>query len=454
LLSESEDSNMSSVQKFLLSNPVSKKLYDRALSSMPSGNTRDVVFYRPYPLYAVRGKGSHIWDVDGNERIDYMLNASVLLLGHAHPKVVSAIKEQLENGTVLGTPTELEIRLAEKIVQMVPCAKKVKFVVTGSEACMNVLRVARAYTGKSKVIIFEGHFHGTADPTVSRSGTFHSQGILEDTYTKQIIVPFNDTQKVEKAIKENKDELAACILEPVLGSGGGIPGTTEFLKTCREMTERNNVLLVFDEVQTGFRLAAGGAQERFGIVPDLVALGKGVAGGMPGSAFGGREDIMDEVCSFPDSANPVRTGARVPLGGTFNAHPLAMAAGLAHLNELRKPVFDHIDKAAATIRDGFSRIASDLGMRLQMTGIGSFFHVYFTKYPIKNYQDTRYADPRLLWYLDVSLLNKGVYLSPAHCSYTCMPLSDEDVKHTLEAIEQSLMDMKPIVKEIAPDLIT
>ena len=316
-----------------------------------------------------------------------------------------------------------------------------------------VRELARAYTGKKKVVMFEGYYHGTSDLVVSQGGAFYSEGIPEESSRNIITLPFNNKQEIDKIISKYKDEIAAVMVEPVLGAGGGIPANLEFLKTCRELTEKNDILLIFDEVQTGFRLAAGGAQERFNVIPDIVAIGKGVTGGLPGSAYGGKNEIMEKTCSYLDTASPIKTGQKVPAGGTHNAHPLAMAAGLAHVNELKDSVFIQIDKAGDALRDGLDNIANEQGIALQTTGIGSFFHVYFTKKPINNYNDTRSADPRLLWYFDISLLNQGVFLAPAHCSYTCAALTDNDIQHTLEAMEQVLIGMKPLIKEISPNLI-
>jgi glutamate-1-semialdehyde 2,1-aminomutase len=444
---------MNATENFFKSTVSSKKMYDRAMKSIPSGTTRGVVFYRPYPTYATKAKGSHIWDMDGNERIDYMLNASVLVLGHSHPKVINAIKQQLENGILMGAPTELEVQLAEKIIEMVPCVEKVRFAVTGTEACMNAIRIARAYTGKNKILMFKGYYHGTSDIVVSKGGAYHSEGVPESASKHIIYLPFNLKEGLEDTIKENKNDLAAVMIEPVLGAGGGIPATKDFLEYCREVTYENDILLIFDEVQTGFRISAGGAQEKFGITPDLVALGKGVSGGLPGSAYGGIDEIIEKTCSFSDTASPIKTGQLVPAGGTHNAHPLAMASGLAHLNELKPEVFKRIDKTGESIRNGLKNLADDHKICLYPTGIGSMFHVYFSKKPINNYEDTIYSDPRLLWYFDISLLNNGVFLAPSHCSYTSAAHTDEDISKTLIAMENTLTEMKPIIKEITPSLI-
>jgi len=444
---------MSITEKFRELNPTSKEVYDRAVKVMPSGNTRGVIFYRPYPAYARKGKGSRIWDLDGNERIDYCFNYSVLLLGHAHPKVMAAIKEQLECGTALGAPTELEVKLAEKIVEMVPCVEKVRFTVTGTEAVMNAIRVARAYTRKDKIVMFEGAYHGTSDSVVVKGASYSSEGIPDGVAKDVIVIPFNDAQMVERTIKRFKDEIAAVIVEPVLGAGGGIPPRNNFLEVVRGVTEEHGALLIFDEIQTGFRLAPGGAQELFNVIPDIVTLGKGVTGGLPGAAIGGSEELMDEVCSFPDVSYPLTLRPRVPLSGTHNAHPLSMAAGLAQLNELKPPVYDHINKIGQDMRDELSKICRDLGIKAQITGIGSFFHIFFTKRPIVSYGDTKYADLRLLWYFDIDLLNRGVYLAPLHCCYVSAATSNDDVKQTLQAMEQALTNMKPLIREICPSLI-
>ena len=444
---------MSEIGKFEKSTPKSKQLYDRAVKVMPGGNTRTVVFYPPYPAYAARGKGSHIWDVDGNERIDYCFNFSVLLLGHAHPKVMDAVKAQLENGSVLGAPTEAEVRLAEKVCEIVPAAERVRFVVTGTEATMNAIRVAKAYTKKPKIILFNGAYHGTSDPVVVEGSSYTSEGIPQSVKEEVIMVPFNDAATFENTLKQYKNETAAVLVEPLQGSGGAIPPEKGFLETIREETEKHGVILIFDEVQTGFRLARGGGQELFKVIPDMVALGKGMTGGFPGGAVGGKREIMEKIYGFPDVSIPPASKPRVPLSGTFNAHPISMAAGLAHLNELKPEVYNHLNRMGQSMRDGFSKICRDLGIACQVTGLGSFFQMHFTKTPIRRHEDTKYADKRLLWYLDICLLNKGIYFAPCHTSYVSAVTTEKDVQTTLDAIQQVLTNAKPMIRDMAPGLM-
>lgn len=455
------------INRYMESTKKSRELYDRAVKVMPGGNTRGVVFFRPYPAYAKRAKGSRIWDLDGNERIDYCFNYGPLILGHNHPEVIRAAKEQLECGTVFGAPTEKEIELAEKITKLVPSAEKVRFTASGTEAVINAFRVARAYTGKDKIAKFEGGFHGTSDaawislhpskdlagPVSSPNAVPDSDGIPEGVVKDMVIMQFNDTQATEAVIKRYKDELAAVIIEPIQIAGGGFPAKEEFLKVLREITERYSILLILDEVITGFRLAPAGGEEYFKVKPDMSIFGKIIGGGFPIGAFSGREDVMD-MCSFPECSFPEFRKPRVPSSGTWNAYPISLAAGLAQLNELKPKDYEHINKLGHNLRTGLTKLLSDLNIKGVTVGTGSIFHVFFTEEKeIARYRDTLSAEPRILRYFDLDLLNRGVYLAPEHACNISVATTDKDIEQTLKAMKQTLIAIKPIIREIAPNLI-
>ncbi len=419
----------------------SKRLYKRACRSLPSGNTRTVLFFSPYPAYAKRATGSRIWDVDGNERMDYCYNFTVLVLGHNHPKVIEAIGDQLSLGTVFGAPTELEVMLAEEIRKRAPHSEQVSFSVTGTEAVMNAVRLARTYTGRDKIGMCQGAYHGSYDSVYTASA-----GIPQDTSKNTIAtLPFNNTEVFEEIVRKNRKELAAVLVEPVHRC---IPPKEDFLKAVREITEENEVLLIFDEIITGFRLSRGGASEHYRVAPDLVTYGKIIGGGFPVSALAGRKEIMN-LFSFEKAASETKV-TRLPHSGTFNAHPVAVAAGLATLGQLTPRAYEHINKLGKMIREGLTKLSADSGIPYRVVGTGSLFHVFFTQDEVFDHTSASQSDSRLLAQLDLDLLTRGVYLAPAHFSCVSTANTAEDVKLTLEAASQSLRSLKRIVRKLEP----
>ncbi|RLI06137.1 aspartate aminotransferase family protein [Candidatus Bathyarchaeota archaeon] len=429
--------------------PTSKKLYERAVKVFPSGNTRTVLFYKPYPAYVKRGRGSHIWDVDGNERIDYCFNYGVLILGHSHPKIIKTVKEQLENGLALGAPTELEVNLAEKIVEKVPSAEMVRFTASGTEAVMLAIRVARAYTGRDKILMFEGGFCGNYDAV----STSYTVGLPKQTYQNTIYVPFNNPEILEKTIKKHKNELAAVITEPVFGANGPIVPKGDFLKEVREITEKHDVLLIFDEVVTGFRLAPGGAAEFFGVKPDLVTFGKIMGGGFPAGAVCGRKELMN-LFSFSESYFNKSWKTLLPHSGSFNAYPLAMAAGYVTLNELTPQAYEHLNTLGEKIRKSLTKISEEVGVTFQVSGVGSLFQIFFIDKEITDYKDVQKANDILAHKLNLGLLTQGVYFSPTRPCNISTVTSYEDVDKMLEAVRYVLTNLKKEIREISPNLIS
>jgi glutamate-1-semialdehyde 2,1-aminomutase len=437
------------LETFFRRSPKSKLYYERASKVIPSGTNRGVVYYKPYPLYSKRAKGSHIWDVDEVERIDYCFNYSSLILGHANDAVVEAVRNELENGLGRGQPTPAEVELAEKITKAVQSAEMVKFTATGTEAVMNAVRSARAYSGKNDIVVFEGAYHGSSD-AVSVSGlAFQSHGIPPDVQKHTLVVPFNDPDSLEETLRENKEEVAAVLMEPFLGAGGTVAPNEGFAKSVREITEKMGILLILDEIVSGFRISKGGWQEKYKIKPDLTVLGKNATGGMPGGAVCGDKDIMEDVYGFPESESFEPRHPKTPLSGTFNAFPLSMVAGIATLDQLNPNVYEKIDSAARTLCNGFVNIAQDLGIAVRAQRIGSIFQFYFTNKDIVDIKSVRYANAEMRRRLDIAMLNENIYLAPGHFCCTSAATTPEDIEATLNSLEEALHNISPIARDVS-----
>jgi len=434
----------------------SRKLWEAAREKLPSGSSRTSVFYAPYPCYAQTAQGSKIVDVDGNERIDYCYNFTSLILGHRHPAVMKAVNDQMEKGTVFGAPTELELRHAETIKKRMPSLERVRYAVTGSEACMFAIRVARAFTSRNKVAKFEGGYHGSSDPA---SVSVHphlpdvasdeitpmpeTAGLTPGTLENTVMLPFNNFEKTEEIMRQNRRELACLIVEPMMR---GIPPESDFLKSIRELTRDLDIVLIFDEVITGFRLSAGGAQEKYHVQPDLTTMGKVIGGGFPIGAIGGQEEIMSLMAHESTDFLSYK-GASVPHAGTFNAHPITLAAGIATLNELTSETYAKLDETGEQLREGFSEATSSLGVEAQVVGVGSCFDIYFSNKTVKDYRSAHTGDQLLRRCLDLDLLNRGVYLPPQHFGCTSTVTSREDIRTTMKVIHESLHALLPLIKE-------
>jgi len=424
----------------------SSKLWKQAAKVMPGGITASIKYFEPYPIFMQKAKGSKIYDVDNNEYVDYCLCLGPLILGHGHPAVVEAIKKQLSEGgtTIYGTPHELEIEMANEIKRLVPCAKMIRFVNSGLEATLHAIRVARAYTKRVKIAKFEGHYHGAHDcvavsvsPPLDLAGPSHSpmavsnsaglpSFILENT----IVLPFNDSAAVERIIEKNKNELAAVIIEPV--TRGFLPPDRDFLKSLRTVTEENNIVLIFDEIMTGFRLGLGGAQKYFGVTPDLVALGKIVGGGLPIGIFAGKSELMELLSPL---------GAKIPSdyvfhSGTFNGCPTVLAAGLATIEILKKPgSYDHINWVADEVKGCMKDAFEDNRIDGQVIGLASMFQCLFTSERVKDYRGIARADFKKRLSFDLELINNGVYVRPGRTYYTSLAHAKSDLRKTSEAVE-------------------
>ena len=366
-----------SIQKYMARTPRSRALYQRARETFPSGVTHDTRHLKPYPIFVERAQGARKWDVDGREYIDYFGGHGALILGHNHPRVTEAVREQLGMGTHYGASHELELEWAEQIIRMVPCADKVRFTASGTEASLLALRVARAFKGKPKILRFATHFHGWHDQVAfAASSNFDGtppSGITEDNVENTVLCDPNDIDQVARAL-DSRDDIAAAILEPTGASFGRVPTRGEFLRQLRALTRERDVLLIFDEVITGFRVAPGGAQEYYGIAPDLALFAKIVAGGFPGGAIAGRADLLD-VMTHRDEAlwNDKR---RVPHQGTFNANPISARAGLTTLKLVAEGgIADRANRNGEILRNALADAIQKRGLNWLVYGEFSGFHI-------------------------------------------------------------------------------
>jgi len=407
----------------------SKALYERARKVLPAGVSYGIRYFEPYPFYAAKAKGSKLYDVDGNEYVDFWLGHTALILGHNPSAVVEAVKRQLENGTHYGTCHELEITLAEQVAKMVSGAQMTRFTSSGTEANMYATRLARACTSRSKIAKFEGGWHGGYDalhigvhyPFNILESAGLTAGALQDT----ILLPFNDLERVKEGLKN--EEVASIVIEPVLGAGGGIPAEKEFLKGLREFCDEKGILLIFDEVITGFRLAPGGAQEYYGVTPDITVFGKILGGGFPIGAFCGRREIMERL----DTRVYERPHYSFH-GGTFAANPVTMTAGLATLKILEDgELINKLNRVGDKIREQLREIFEARGVDVQVTGASSLFNTHFTREEVKDANAAFKADRKKLIDYHLRLIANGVFFLPMHTGALSTAHSEADMEKML-----------------------
>lgn len=417
----------------------SEELFNEAKNYLPGGVDSPVRAYKPFPFFAKHGKGSKIFDMDGNAYIDYCLAYGPLVLGHANYKIIGEVKKQLEQGTAFGVPTEKEIELAKLVIKKVPCAKMVRFVNSGTEATMSAIRLARAATGEKKIIKFEGSYHGAHDCVLVKSGYGavglpDSPGIPEETTKNTVLIPFNDEEALTKVIEREGDQIAAVIVEPVMGNTGCILPKEGYLKFLRDITTHNNIILIFDEVITGFRIAEGGAQEYFGVTPDLVALGKILGGGFPIGALSGKKDLMEMVAP----------SGSVYQAGTFNGNPVSVTAGLAILKELDSGFYNELNKKGNKMRTGLENILYDNSIDYKVAGLSSMFQVYFTGEEVYDYTGAKSADTERFNQYFQELLKNGVFIPPSQfeCCFFSLMHNDEEIEKTLEIMDSALKLIK------------
>jgi len=442
-------------QEFIERHPSSRRYYERALLDFPSGVTHDVRYLKPFPIYVERAAGSKKWDLDGHELIDYTMGHGALLLGHAHPQIVEAVAAQVRRGTHYGAGHELELEWAERIRELMPSCERVKFTASGTEATLMALRLARAYTGREKILKFAGHFHGWHDYVIPGErlpfDRRQSPGIPQVVFDTVVVAPVNDLDFVDRRLAAG--DIAAVIIEPSGASWASIPLPDGFLRRLREITTRHQTLLIFDEVITGFRWSPGGVQRLAGVTPDLTTLAKIVAGGLPGGALGGRADIM-ELLEFRDDPE-WNANRRVGHPGTFNANPLSAAAGCACLQLVADPgVQRHADAMAQRLRRGCNQVLVTLGIPGFVWGESSVFHIALG-HSCSNQrgEDLRMPEgvgpdvlkagmsPRIGLALHQAMVNEGVDLFHGG-GLVSLAHTPEDIDRTIEAFDRSLRRMK------------
>jgi glutamate-1-semialdehyde 2,1-aminomutase len=420
--------------------PKSKKLYARAKKVLPAGVSYFIRYFEPYPFYVSHAKGSKIIDIDGNSYIDFWMGHYTHILGHNPAPIRRAVEKQLEKGVHLGVCHELEVALAEQVVKMVPCAETVRFTNSGTEASMYMTRLTRAYTGKAKVVKFEGGWHGGYDSLqVAVKPPFdvpETSGVPEEAMNNTIVAPFNDVEATRQKVKGK--EIAAFFIEPVLGAGGGIPAEKEFLKGIKELSREENALLVFDEVITGFRLSPGGAQKFYGVTPDLTVLGKILGGGFPVGAIVGRRDIMQRL-----DATIYERPELCFHGGTFSANPITMAAGLTMLKLLEDgTIIRQLNKRCVKLREQLKEIFEKNHIDTQVAGEGSLFLVHFTREEISDIHGVSRADKQRLDDYHKSLIMKGVFFLPRKLGALSKAHTEADLGKLLTKTEDFARNLK------------
>jgi glutamate-1-semialdehyde 2,1-aminomutase len=408
---------------------------------MPGGVNSPVRAFRAVggePVVFAIGKGPYLYDVDGNEYIDYVCSWGPLILGHAHPSVVEIVKRAAERGTTFGAPTELEAEMARLVVDAVPSIDMVRFVSSGTEATMSALRLARGYTGRDKVVKFEGGYHGHSDGLLAKAGSGvatlslpDSAGVPKSFAEQTLVVPYNDVDAVRDLFEREANEIAALIVEPVAANMGVVLPADGFLQSLRQITRDAGALLIFDEVVTGFRLGMGGAQAAFGVQPDLTCLGKVIGGGLPVAAYGGRREIMEQLAPL----------GSVYQAGTLSGNPLAMAAGVITLRILSgEGAYAVLDDMASKLTDGLAALARRAEVPVQINRVGSMFTMFFTDAPVIDYESAKRADAERYGRFFRALLEHGVYFPPSQFEACFVSLAhmEKDLEATLEAVEGAM----------------
>ena len=436
--------------------PNSRRLHTEACKYMPGGDTRTATFFLPFPNFIKYGEGAYMYDEDGFKLLDFQNNYTSLIHGHAHPETVEAVREQIAKGSAYTAPFEKQIELS-KLLTRFPSVDMIRYTNSGTEANMHALRIARAYTGKAKIIKTEGGYHGTTDvfeasvdPNIKKAGTLdqikvipESRGVSENALKDVLVVPFNDIKRTRKMIEEHHQEVACIIIEPIMGSAGQITPDLEYLRFLREITTQYHIVLIFDEVVTG-RLSLGGAQKFYGVTPDLTTIGKIIGGGTPVGAFGGKREIMQMY-------DPREK--KMYHSGTFNGNAVTITAGLATMKAYNQQAVDYVNDLGALFKEGVLKIYEKLGLNMKISGAGSIYNILFTDKDVKNYRDVASAHEELNKVLYMSLLTKGIF--DAERGMFCMStaMTKEDIRFGLDTLETSLREMLPAIAEEAPELI-
>jgi glutamate-1-semialdehyde 2,1-aminomutase len=422
---------------------VSNKLFKRAQTKIPGGVNSPVRAFKSVglnPPFIAKAKGAYLWDVDGNKYIDYVGSWGPMILGHAHPKIVRAVQQAAKRGTSFGAPTELEVKMAELICRIMPSIEMVRMVNSGTEATMSAIRLARAYTARDKIIKFEGCYHGHGDSFLIKAGsgaaTFgvpDSPGVPKTLAEETLTARFNDLNSVQELVSRFRSHVACIIVEPIVGNMGCIPPKPGFLQGLRELCTREKIVLIFDEVMTGFRVAVGGAQELYGIKPDLTTLGKIIGGGLPVGAYGGKKEIMEMV----SPSGPMYQA------GTLSGNPLAMAAGYEMLRTLstQKSVYNNLEKLSASLEKGVKDCLQKLGLGYQFNRVGSMFTLFFTEQAVVDFDSAKTSDTQKFSLFFQKMLEGGIYLPPSQfeAGFISHAHSSDDIEATLTMFQRAFI---------------
>jgi glutamate-1-semialdehyde 2,1-aminomutase len=436
------------IRRYEARTPKSRALQAEAAQVLPGGSSRGTAYFAPYPFFAEGGEGHYVYDADGNRYLDFMLNATSLILGHAHPEIVEGIAAQAAKGTAFSTPTVSQVRLARLLCDRIPSMDTVRFTNSGTEGTLMAIRAARAFTGRPKIAKFEGGYHGAHEyvavsvqppaakldpggPTAIAEYPGQPASIARDV----VVLPYNDLAASERLLRAHAAELACLIMEPIVSSFGYVPGRPEFLRGIRKVTEELGIVLIFDEVQS-LRVAPGGAQELFGVTPDLTCLGKIIGGGLPVGAFGGRRDIMAQF-------DPTGTGARVAHAGTFNANPMTMVAGEVVMRTLTPAVYRRLADLGESLREKLRAALADAGVPAQVTGVASLFGLHFTAAPVTDYRGMLAGDQDLKRAVFVGLLNEGILLQTGLAGALGTMTREAEIEALVEGLRRVLARVRP-----------
>ncbi len=431
------------VDRYIERTTKSREAWEEAKRYLPGGDSRNSIFWNPYPIFVDQASGAHVVDADGTDRLDFIGTMTTLILGHAPEPVMDAVHAQLDQGVVYNAPNRHQVRLAKLLCERIPSFDLVRFTNSGTEATLNTIRAARAFTSRSLIAKAEGGYHGSHDVVSvsvrvdpSKAGErLHpdalpaTEGLAEGVLDSVVVIPFNETAPAREILEQHKDELAAVIVEPMLGSVGMLPATHEFLAMLREFATENGVVLIFDEV-ISFRVAPGGSQEYYGVTPDMTSLGKIVGGGFAVGAFGGREDIMQLY-------DPT-TGPRVAHAGTFNANPATMLAGAVTLEQLTPEVYRRLAEVTEHLRYGLREVGRELEVPVQVTGLGSLFGIHFQDEDIVGYRDIAREDSAFRHNVFLGLLNEGILIAPNLVGAISTVLGEDEVDTFVDAFRTVL----------------
>lgn len=422
----------------------SQELYERAKKIMPGGVNSPVRAFKPYPFFVEKAIGSKLYSVDGQRYIDYCMGYGALILGHAHNQIVSAVAERLTRGTIYGTPTELEVEYAELLHTIYPSMEMIRLVNSGTEATMHAIRAARGFTGRKKIVMFEGCFHGSHDSVLVKAGSGaawfgvpSSKGVPEEAARNTLVLPYNDFNALEETFRREGDEIAAVIIEPVIANSGLILPVKGYLEYLRKLTRESGTVLIFDEIVTGFRVALGGCQEYYGIKPDMTTLGKIIGGGLPLAAFGGRKDIMETISPL----------GGVYQAGTFSGNPISVTAGYAavrFLVENAGDIYPTLEGNCKKIASALAEISADRGIEAQVNRLASMFQIFFTSRPVLDHASAKCSNTEKFYNYFLELLRSGIFIPPSQFE-TCFlsaAHSTEDIERTIEALDRAIAAAK------------